>query len=45
MAHGYKSLEEIKRMIDRLEGLTEGQRQMVKRIAEISFDCQNRYDK
>ena len=44
MTYKYKSLEEIRRMIDRLEGFTENQLALIKSIAETSFECIDRYD-
>ncbi len=39
MAYKYKSLKEIREMIDRLEGFREEQIKLIKRIAKSSFDC------
>ena len=39
MSYEYESLEEIKEMIDRLEGFTKNQLKLIKIIAKSSFDC------
>lgn len=39
MNHEYKSLREIKDMIDKLAGFNDEQLKLIRRIAESSYEC------